>query len=142
LVSFSTIIRKLMEGEYSTSTGHPFAEEEFEEFVKEVKEKVEELRGLEDEEVEDKVLTAIGWAEDSICRTIYKWRFIPEHGEYYLSISLMSCNHPETGKFYLVKREEANAMTGAWFYDFLLTRNYREALKSYSEKKRAEEEKF
>jgi hypothetical protein len=43
LVSFATIIKKLIPGSYDTLTGHPQAWDRFREFVEEVKRKVEDL---------------------------------------------------------------------------------------------------
>jgi hypothetical protein len=41
------IVKKLIPGSYSTSTGYPGAEEAFTEFVKDITERIPELRNLE-----------------------------------------------------------------------------------------------
>jgi len=134
------IVKKLIPGSYSTSTGHPGAEMDFEEFVKDVTELVPELRGLEDWEVEEKVLSAIDWVRGNICSEVYGWEYVPEGGDYYQGSGLYVCNHPATGKFYLVIHEVADEASGYGYFGFTLTNNYREALKKYSEIKKYEVE--
>jgi hypothetical protein len=133
------IIKRLIPGSYSTSTGHPGAEEGFAEFVRSVTERVPELRRLDDWEVEERVLSAISWARDSICSEVYGWEFVPE-GDYYLASTLYECNHPAVGKFYLVTHEESDGASGFEYFGFTLTDNYRDALKKYSEIKKYEVE--
>jgi hypothetical protein len=142
LVSFATIIKKLIPGSYDTLTGHPQAEERFREFVEEVKRKVEELKYLPDEDVEDRVLEAIDWARHSICSKVYDWEHVSEAGDYYEGVILYSCNHPTTGKFYMVIHEMESADVGEAYFGFHLTRDYRNALRKYSETKRHLEERI
>jgi hypothetical protein len=134
------IVKRLIPGYYSTSTGHPGAEESFTEFVKDVIERVPELRNLEDWEVEEKAISAIDWARSNICSEVYGWEFVPEGGDYYKGSSLYVCNHPAIGRFYLVIRNEADGASGFEYFGFMLTNNYREALKEYSETKKYEVE--
>jgi hypothetical protein len=140
MVSFATILRKLMDGEYLTSTGNPDSPRHFESFVKEVKSRVEELRDLPPKDVEDKVLEAVSWAIHTICSPLRSWDYISETGEYYIGITLYRCSHPTTGKFYMVVREEESASVGEAFFGFGLYRDYKTALKTYTEEKKYEEE--
>jgi hypothetical protein len=134
------IVRKLIPGYYSTSTGHPGAEESFTEFVKDVIERVPELRNLEDWEVEEEVISAIKWVRSNICSEVYGWEFVPEGGDYYEGSGLYVCNHPAIGRFYLVIHEEVNEASGFGYFGFKLTTDYRDALKTYSEIKKYEVE--
>ena len=139
MVGFPTIIKKLMEGSYLTSTGNPESPTHFEEFVRSVKERVEELKGLPDEEVEKKVLVAISWAEENICKPHRTWSYSTEAG-YYVDITLHSCSHPEIGTFYMLTSEEGYPDLGEYFFSFELTKKYSSALDSFrKEKKRYEE---
>jgi hypothetical protein len=113
---------------------------DFEEFVKDVTELVPELHGLEDWEVEEKVLSAIDWVRGNICSEVYGWEYVPEGGDYYQGSMLYVCDHPAIGKFYLVTHEITNEASGFQYFGFTLTRNYREALKEYGEIKRYEVE--
>jgi hypothetical protein len=133
------IVKKLIPGSYSTSTGHPGAEESFTEFVRDVTQRVPELRRLEDWEAEEMVLSAIDWIRRNICSEVYGWEFVPER-DYYEGSWLYTCNHPATGKFYLVIHERMEGASGFGYFGFMLTNNYREALEEYSRIKKYEVE--
>jgi hypothetical protein len=134
------IVKKLIPGSYSTSTGHPGAEEAFTKFVEDVTQRVPELRRLEDWEVEERVLSAIDWVRSNICSEVYGWEFVPKGVDYYNASWLYTCNHPATGKFYLVIHEEGDGASGFNYFGFMLTNNYREALEEYSRIKKYEVE--
>lgn len=103
-----------------------------------VTERIPELRRLEDWEAEERVLSAIDWVKSNICSEVFGWEFVPEGGDYYQGSALYECNHPATGKFYLVTHEEENNATGFGYINFKLTNSYRDALKTYSEIKKYE----
>lgn len=134
MVSFVEIIKRLMEGDYSTSTGHPNAPEEFEEFVREVKRRVPELRDKEDWEVESTVLDAIEWAINTSCKLVSDYNI--GRGNYYQTVELYECTHPEVGRFYLLRGIEEDGDAGYGYYGFFLTRDRKRAEESYEEEVR------
>jgi len=139
MVGFPTIIKKLMEGSYLTSTGHVDSPMHFEKLVKSVKERVEELKGLPDKEVEDRVLAAISWAEENICKPHRTWSYSTKEGGYYIKVTLHSCSHPEIDTFYMLTSEKGDTLLGHHFFSFELTKKYRSALDSFREEKKGYE---
>ncbi|RLE54210.1 MAG: hypothetical protein DRJ40_11405 [Thermoprotei archaeon] len=137
MVSFIDILRKLMEGTYSTMTGSPDAPETFREFVEEIKVKVPELRDKDDWEVENTVLEAIDYARHKLCSQIKKAEVVPATPDYYGGITVYTCYHPDIGRFYLVIDEEEDASSGYAHYSFTITKNRRKALREYEERIKA-----
>jgi len=133
MVSFVEIIKKLMEGDYGTGTGYPGAKEDIERFVRKVFERVPELRGKEDWEVESTVLEAVGWARDELCKKLRYAEVEAATPDYYEYAAVYSCYHPEIGRFYLVMSEDADAASGAAHVGFKLTKSRDEALRDYKE---------
>lgn len=130
MVSYADIIKRLLPGDYSTSSGNPLSPEHFEDFVRRVKEKVPELRGKEDWEVESITLEAIEWARDNICKELNFTDFSrpPDFSE---SVGLYVCYHPEIGNFYMVVHEEMDAASASGYFGFLLTKDKERAKEDY-----------
>jgi len=130
-MKFVNIIKRLMSGSYETMTGHPDAPKRFEEFVKEIREKIPELAGKDDWEVEDTVLEAIDFARHKLCKPIRTAEYAPTGINYYEGVAVYSCYHPSVGNFYLTVQEEEDGDTGYGFFGFTLTRDKREAMRLY-----------
>jgi hypothetical protein len=141
VVDFLSIVKKLIPGRYHTSTGNPMSPHHFEKFVEEVKKKVPELAEKEDWEVESTVLEALDWAMHTICVKKREWGHATEAG-FYVGMGLYKCEHPDTGKFYIVHFEEEIPDAGEAHVSFKLTRDWREAQKSFSEERKYWEEKI
>jgi len=133
VVSFVEIIKKLMGGDYRTGTGYPGAREDMEEFVKKVLERVPELRGRDDWEVESTVLEAVDWARDKLCKKLRYAEVEAATPDYYEYVAVYSCFHPEIGQFYLAMSEDEDAAGGSAHLGFILTKDKNEALRAYRE---------
>ena len=131
VVSFIEVLKRLIPGTYSTMTGHPNAPEAFREFVREVKEKVPELRARDDWEVESTVLEAIDHARHKLCTPLKTAEVVGVTGDYYEGAAVYSCYHPDIGDFYLAIQEEEDAASGYGFFGFTLTRSKNKALEDY-----------
>ena len=129
------IVKKLIPGVYIDSYGSPFAEEFSKKLVKDVKERVPELRDTPDEDIEEKFLDVIDWAKRRLCQLDSSWEYAPEGGDYYKGIMLYECRHPETGVFYLVTSEENDQASGFWHIYLRLTRDYHEAQREFEDEK-------
>ena len=135
MVDFLSIVKKLIPGHYHTSTGNPMSPEDFREFVEEAKKRVPELARMKDWEVESTVLEALDWAMHTICVKQREWSHASEAG-HYVGMGLYKCEHPDTGKFYIVHFEEEIPDAGEAHVSFELTRDWREAQRSFSEEKK------
>ena len=129
MVSYIEIIKRLMGGDYATATGSPDAPSKMREFVRSVTSRIKELRGKEEWEIEDMVMNAIAWASENICKRLKGEE--KSYYEYYESVEMYECFHPEIGKFYMVISEEADAPSGYNYFGFELTRSKSEAEESY-----------
>jgi len=140
MVSYIEIIKRLMEGDYDTMTGHPDAPSRFREFVRAVRERVPELRAKEDWEVESTVLDAFEWAIESHCKLVRDYSV--GRGNYYNTVEMYACFHPEIGDYYIVKSEEADGDSGYGYVGYLLTRDRKRALETFKSEKEDIEESW
>jgi len=116
------ILRALLPGSYSTGSGYPGSDRDMEEFVREVRRRVPELAGEDDETVVREVVDAVSWAFINICRPL-KGKHRVKHGpNYFEERGVFSCCHPELGPFRLSFYEEMNADAGVWHFGFELER--------------------
>jgi len=141
VVSPARIIKRLIPGDYSTASGYPGAEEQSEWFVEEVRARVPELVDLPDEEVEEKALDALEWAVRETCRQVEWWEHSPETGAH-VGLYLYACEHPETGRYYMVVHEEHYSDIDEHYVGFTLTRSYGEARRAFRDLVRDWEERL
>jgi len=143
LVSFVAIIKKLVDGSYHVYTGKPLLEESFNRaLVEAVRKRIGEFRYRPPEEVRERVVGSLDWARREICSKIYEYSREFGGRDLKVGLTLYSCSHPATGRFYMVIHEMESADAGEAYFGFDLTRDYREALRKYSETKRYLEEKI
>jgi len=131
VVSFIEVLKKLIPGTYDTMTGHPDAPWRFREFVREIKEKIPELKDKEDWEVENTVLEAVDYARHKLCTLLRSAEVAAETPGYYEGVAAYSCYHPSLGSFYLTIQEEEDANSGYGYFGFTITRSRSKALEDY-----------
>jgi len=132
--SIVEIIKRLMEGGGSSSTGHPNAYDDMRELYEFVTSRIPEFKGMSMEEVEEKVFDAIQEVESKFCKAIKGAEVEPETPDYYEDIVVYQCSHPEIGQFYLTIEEEGDSSSGYGYLGFGLTRDRRKALEGFREK--------
>jgi len=130
-IPFYEILRKLMDGSYSTLTGHPDAHDSIERFVKDVTSRIPELRGKDEWEIEEAVQEAVEWAIKSICKPVKAAEVNPATPDYYEFVGVYSCVHPGTGQFYIAVNEEEDAASGYGYWGVTITRDREEAMERY-----------
>jgi len=136
LVSFATIIKKLVDGSYYVYTGEPLREESFNRaLVEAVRKRIGEFKYRPPEEVKERVVGSLDWARREICSKIYEYSREFGGRDLKVDLTLYSCNHPATGRFYMVVEEAERVDTGEKYAEFFLTRDYSEALGVYGKTK-------
>jgi len=126
-----TLIGRLTPGSYTTHIGNITSPEYVEKFVKNVKERVPELAGKEEDEVESEVLNALSEVTDEACKLIDKWEKWGVSGGVHDKVSLYECYHPSTGKFYISVLDWGDFSAGEGGISFFLTRDKGEARKDF-----------
>ena len=136
MVSFATIIKKLVDGSYHVYTGKPLLEESFNRaLVEVVRKRIGEFKYRPPEEVKKRVVGSLDWARREICSKIYEYSREFGGRDLKVDLTLYSCSHPATGRFYMVVEEAERAGTGEKYAEFFLTRDYSEALGVYGKTK-------
>jgi len=138
------IISKLISGTYRFSTGSPDSKDIEETTLAEVRERLPELRYMDDEELSQLVADAISYAMDKLCKVAeYPTRWGArkasvgiERPGYSREFGWMKCSHPEIGEFHIVFDEESSYDAGVFHYGYTLTKNPREAKSDFFDIKR------
>ena len=137
MVSFITVLKKLMESgeEYRTGIGYPESKWTFQEFISKITDRIPELAGSGEREIEDTVLAAIDFAIENHCKAerVFE-RGPPGYVDYMRTVKLYSCHHPHLGRFYMLVEEVSDAQLGNWSFRFRLSKDAKELEEAYKEK--------
>jgi len=138
------VIQKLISGTYRFSTGSPDSKDIEETTLAEIRERLPELRHMDDEELSQLVADAINYAMEKLCTVAeYSTRWgtrkasvsIQRPG-YSREFGWMKCYHPEIGEFHIVFDEDSNYDAGVFYHSYSLTKNPIEAKSDFFDIKR------
>jgi len=124
------IISRLLDVDLHTSTNNPDAGKHLQEFAESVRERIPELAGLRDRDIEQTVLDAFEEVLHSVCE-LDKESKLQTVGGATMTAQLFRCSHPDVGGFYVVKSELGYETTGESHLFLYASKDHRKAYDSY-----------
>ena len=125
------IVLRLSGEHLLTGIGYTGAKGHLREFAARVRSRIPELRGLSDEEVEEKVLSALEHIIVTHCEKLKNTILVTTGGAEYAA-ELYACKAPGAA-FYIVKSEYSYPDAAVYRVFYAVSRGYEEAKKEYND---------